>query len=43
MLYAKESFVEKIDRNIDDLTSSQFTLRNAEINYHCIIDIAYDL
>lgn len=43
MLYAKESFVEKIDENIDNLTNSQFTLRNAEINYNCIIDVAYDL
>lgn len=43
MLYAKESFVEEIDGNIDDLTNSQFALRNAEINYNCIIDIAYDL
>lgn len=43
MLYAKESFVEEIDGNIDDLTKSQFALRNAEINYNCIIDVAYDL
>lgn len=43
MLYAKESFVEEIDENIDNLTHSQFALRNAEINYNCIIDVAYDL
>lgn len=43
MLYAKESFIEEIDENIDDLTSSQFALRNVEINYNCIIDVAYDL
>jgi ABC-type multidrug transport system fused ATPase/permease subunit len=43
MLYAKESFIEKIEENIDDLTNSQFALRNVEINYNCIIDGAYDL
>lgn len=43
MLYAKESFVEEIDENIDNLTYSQFALRNAEIDYNCIIDVAYDL
>ncbi len=43
MLYAKESFVEEIDENIDNLTYSQFALRNTEINYNCIIDVVYDL
>lgn len=42
MLYAKESFVEEIDKNIDHLTDSQFAFRNTEINYNCIIDIVYD-
>lgn len=42
MLYAKESFVEEIDENIDNLTYSQFALRNTEINYNCMINVAYD-
>lgn len=43
MLYAKDSFVDEIDENIDHLTKSQFDFRNVEINYNCIIDIAYDI
>lgn len=43
MLYAKESFVEEIDENIDDLTQSQFNLRNVEIKYNCIITATYDI
>ena len=43
MLYAKESFVDEIDENIDRLTSSQFALRNVEISFNCIIDVVYDI
>ncbi len=43
MLYAKDSFMEAIDKDIDNLTNSQFSFRNVEINYNCIIDIIYDL
>lgn len=43
MLYAKESFIEEIDKKIDDLTSSQFALRNVEIDYNCIIKVTYNL
>lgn len=43
MLYAKESFVKTIDENIDDLTRSQFDLRNTEINYNCAIDVVRDI
>jgi len=38
MLNAKESFVCEIERNIDDLTKSQFKMRNTEMNYNAIID-----
>lgn len=43
MLFAKDSFLDEIDRNIDDLTKSQFTLRNTEINYNCFISSMYDI
>ena len=36
MLNAKESFMNKVEENIDDLTKSQFDMRNAEMNYNCI-------
>ena len=42
MLYAKDSFVDEIDTNIDNLTQSQFDFRNVEIDYNCIIDVTYD-
>lgn len=43
MLYAKNSFVEEVDENIDKLTQSQFNLRNVEIKYNCITDIVYNI
>ncbi len=43
MLFAKDSFLDEIDENIDDLTKSQFALRNTEINYNCLIDSTYDI
>lgn len=43
MLFAKDSFLDEIDRNIDDLTKSQFALRNTEINYNCFISSMYDI
>lgn len=43
MLYAKDSFMEEIERNIDDLTESQFKLRNVEMKHNCFIDVAYDI
>ena len=39
MLNAKESFIEAVDNNIDDLTVSLFNMRNAEINYNFLISI----
>ena len=42
MLYAKDSFLSEIDKNIDDLTTSQFSFRNTEIHYNCLIDLTYD-
>ncbi len=43
MLYAKDSFIDEIDKNIDDLTTSRFAFRAVEDNYNCFIDILYDL
>lgn len=43
MLFAKDSFLDEIDKNIDDLTQSQFALRNTEINYNCFISSMYDI
>ena len=39
MLNAKDSFMYEIEDNIDDLTVSQFNMRNTEMNYNCIINI----
>lgn len=38
MLHAKDSFVNEIEENIDNLTKSQFNMRNVEMNYNFIID-----
>ncbi len=38
MLNAKESFMEEIEKNIDELTVSQFEMRNTEMNYNAAID-----
>ncbi len=35
MLNAKDSFINEIEKNIDSLTTSQFNMRNCEINYNC--------
>ncbi len=43
MLYAKDSFVEEIGKNIDDLTQSQYAFRKVEIRYNCLIDVCYDV
>lgn len=37
MLNAKDSFVNEIESNIDDLTKSQFSMRNIDANYDCFI------
>ena len=39
MLNAKDSFVYEIEDNIDELTKSQFSMRNTEMNYNLIISI----
>ena len=38
MLNAKESFMKEIEKNIDELTESQFAMRNTEMNYNAAID-----
>jgi ABC-type multidrug transport system fused ATPase/permease subunit len=38
MLYAKNSFINEIDKSIDDLTTSQFSMRNVEMKYKFITD-----
>ena len=43
MLNARKSFVDEIENNIDNLTKSQFDMRNTEIKYDFIIDVAFDL
>ncbi len=43
MLYAKNSFVDTIEENIDKLTETNFNMRNVEIDYNCAIDIIYDI
>lgn len=43
MLYAKNSFVDNIEENIDKLTEANFSMRNVEIDYNCVIDIIYDI
>ena len=40
MLNAKESFVTEVEKNIDNLTKSQFDMRNVEMNYNCGVSIA---
>lgn len=34
MLHAKESFIDELEVNIDNLTESQFAMRNTEANYN---------
>lgn len=42
MLYAKDSFMEEIDENIDRLNSNQFRLRDVEVRYDFMIDIVFE-
>ena len=42
MLNARKSFVDEIENNIDNLTKSQFNMRNTEMKYNFFIDIAFD-
>ena len=37
MLNAKDSFVNNLEDNINELTNRQFNVRNVDINYNCII------
>lgn len=39
MLHAKDSFLIEIEDNIDDLTISQFNMRNKEMDFNCTIAI----
>jgi ABC-type multidrug transport system fused ATPase/permease subunit len=39
MLNAKDSFVCEIEDNIDELTKSQFSMRNTEMNYNLAVSI----
>lgn len=39
MLHAKDSFMIEIEENIDDLTVSQFNMRNKEMDFNCVISI----
>lgn len=39
MLHAKDSFMIEIEENIDDLTVSQFNMRNKEMDFNCVIPI----
>jgi len=39
MLNAKDSFVNEVENNIDDLTQSQFNMRNTEMNYNCAVSM----
>ncbi len=39
MLNAKESFIYKIEQNIDELTYSQFDMRNTEMNYNFVVSV----
>ncbi len=37
MLNAKDSFMLEVEKNIDDLTDSQFKMRNTDMNYNSVI------
>ena len=39
MLNAKDSFMLEVENNIDELTVSQFSMRNTEMNYNSIISV----
>jgi len=40
MLNAKQSFMNNLQENINDLSQKQFKMRNVEMNYNCSIGIA---
>ena len=40
MLNASESFMKEVENNIDELTVSQFKMRNTDMNYNAAISIA---
>ena len=39
MLNAKQSFMNNLEDNIDDLSQKQFKMRNVEMDYNCLIGI----
>ena len=39
MLNAKQSFMENLEENINDLSQKQFDMRNVEMDYNCLIGI----
>lgn len=39
MLNAKQSFIDNLEKNIDDLTQKQFKMRNVEMDFNCLIGI----
>ena len=39
MLNAKHSFIDNLEKNIDDLTQKQFKMRNVEMDFNCLIGI----
>ncbi|MBQ9833995.1 MAG: ABC transporter ATP-binding protein [Bacilli bacterium] len=39
MLHAKDSFLTEVEGNIDELTQSQFDMRNVEMAYNCVASI----
>jgi ABC-type multidrug transport system fused ATPase/permease subunit len=40
MLNAKQSFMNNLQENINDLSQKQFKMRNVEMDYNCLIGIA---
>ena len=39
MLNAKQSFMNNLEENIDDLSQKQFKMRNVEMDYNCLIGV----
>lgn len=37
MLYAKRTFLKEVDKNIDELSYTQFNMRNIEMKYNCVV------
>ncbi len=42
MLYAKESFLEEMDKSIETLSNSQFNFRNVEMRQNFYIEVVFD-